>query len=47
VAKKSKLKQAEEQEQRINDLKDRVRILVETPLYLNSDILQNDLYYLG
>lgn len=32
------------QQSRVEDLKDRVRILIETPLYLNSDLLENDLF---
>ena len=28
----------------IEDLKERVRILVETPLYVNSDLIENDLF---
>ena len=28
----------------IEDLKERVRILVETPLYVNSDLIENNLF---
>lgn len=40
----SKIRQQREQQNRVEDLKERVRILVETPLYLNSDLLENDLF---
>ena len=40
----SKIRQKREQQNRVEDLKERVRILVETPLYLNSDLLENDLF---
>ena len=41
---KSKIKEQREQKLRVEDLKERVRILIETPLYLNSDLLENDLF---
>jgi hypothetical protein len=40
----SKIREKREKNTRVEDLKDRVRILIETPLYLNSDLISNDLF---
>ena len=44
-AHKSKLREKLSREQKLMDLKEKVRILVETPLYLNSDLIENDLVW--
>ena len=41
---KSKVKERKQNEQRIEELKDKVRILVESPLFINGDLLDNDLF---
>ena len=40
----SKIKKRQESLQKVEDLKEKVRILVETPLYINSDFLTNDMF---
>jgi hypothetical protein len=39
-----KIKDKKVAEQRISDLKEKMRILVETPLCLNGDLLEHDLF---
>ena len=41
----SKLKQQVAHEERLMEMKDRLRILLETPLFINSDLLDNDLLW--
>lgn len=39
-----KLKEKKENEQRIQELKERIRILMETPLELTADLLDHDMF---
>ena len=41
---KAKIKERKQNEERIMDLKEKVRILVESPLFINGDFLDNDLF---
>ena len=40
----AKTKEKRENAQRMEELKDKIRILIETPLFLNGELIDNDLF---